>query len=92
MADGSEGLADDGADLPALPELLGDSQAMVGFLKSALAELEAASGAEDPEARALLLQLREQTAVLQQAASDGSSTGTASVCLNELEIAAHLDR
>ena len=70
MADAGE----ESAGLAGLSALLGDSDAMVGFLKSALAELEAASGgAEDAEARALLLQLREQTAVLQAASARGDA-------------------
>lgn len=72
-----------------LPPAGGDTQALMEFLQTELQHLEAASGAEDAEARALLLQLEQKTAVLQALAQQQPGSDAA---LSEVELAHQLDK
>lgn len=67
----------------------GDTQALMAFLKSELQTLEAAAGAEDDEARQLLKQLEQQTAVLQ---SMSVQPAEQQPVLSELQLAEQLDK
>jgi hypothetical protein len=62
------------------------------FLKTELQQLEAASGGEeDAEARALLRQLEQQTAVLQALAAQQQQPAS-DAALSDLELAHQLDK
>lgn len=73
-----------------LPAAGADNQALMKFLQTELQHLEAASGGEeDAEARALLRQLEQKTAVLQTLAQQQPASDAA---LSEVELAHQLDK
>lgn len=74
----------------ALPSLF-EANGLMAFLQSELSQLESLSGEEDKEARMLLQQLEQQTAVLQEMTARASNQQQQPQ-FSELELAAQLDR
>lgn len=68
-------------------DTVGDTQALMDFLQSELQQLEAAVGSEDQEARQLLQQLEQQTAVLQSMSVQADQP-----VLSDLQLAEQLDK
>lgn len=75
------------ASTPDLPDMLG-SEALMQFLQDGLQQLEAGQGFADAEARGLLQQLQQQTAILQALAGAQQQDQQ----LTDIQLAEHIDR